>query len=448
MEAIIHPTDRLPKEIQDRFDKKAWDAGNYVYWGITSVFLGFFILEFFILKSIWQQTFFSKLALIGLGFFIYYLLKKYSQTPNILVLIYCFLFATYSLSIIHLENGYVVTVYFAILTLVISVTNYLMLWNSKFSLIQIILISIIFLTFQWLEEFNSFWETMALGGYVFFSFIIITAFIPDARKRNYLLNIDRDLKKQKTINSLSTELTMVQIQMEELLQLNKIDREKEKILRHDLKNKINNIIGLSQLIDGEEAEEDQMYIQLLRDVSTDLLKYADNLYSKNEEKLTSPLKFNLEPVNLFAVFKKTKNEIKAKLEKKDIELILPADGSDYYVEADFLIINNVLENILNYLIIWSNPQCKIHVSFVENNQNLKVEIEAPSTQISPYELNNIFKPIENFEFTSSFDTPKGLGLQIAKSMTEKLGGYFKYQTDLKGGVTFKLQLKSAEISEL
>ncbi|WP_241347254.1 sensor histidine kinase [Belliella filtrata] len=287
---------------------------------------------------------------------------------------------------------------------------------------------------------------MALGGYVFFLFIILTSFIPDARKRNYLLNIDRDLKKNNIINNLNIKVNELQVQMEEIQQLNKIDREKEKILRHDLKNKISNIIGLSQLIDGQEAEEDQMYIQLLRDVSTDLLKYADSLYSKNEEKLKSPLNINLELLNIYAAFRKSKNEMKAKLEKKGIELILPESDPQTYIEADLLIINNILENILNYLIDWSNIQSKIIVSFVESQPNLKVQIEAPSTQVSPEKLNNIFMPIENFEFTSSFAKPKGLGLQIAKSMTEKLGGYFKYQTNLNGGVTFKLEFKSPEKS--
>lgn len=444
MEVTLNPSSQIPEDIKHRFDKKSWDAGNYVYWGITSLFLGLFILEFFLLKSIWQTTFFIKLALVGLSFFFYDRLRKYSKSPNFLVLTYSFLFTTYCLTIIHLENNYIVTVYFSLVTIVISVTNYLMLWKARYSLIQILLASLVFLAFEWSIDFESFWETMSLGGYVFFSFVILTAFIPDARKRNYLLNIDRELKKQKTINSLSVEVNDLQTQLEELLQINKIDREKEKILRHDLKNKINNIIGLSQLIDGENHEEDMMYIQLLRDVSTDLLKYADNLYSKNQEKLNLPLKVNLESINLYAVFNKTKSEIQPKLEKKDIELILPENETDVYIEADFLVINNVFENLLNYLIGWSNPHSKIKVTFTTNEHNIKIGIEAPSTNISPNDLNNIFQPIENFEFNSSFDAPKGLGLQIAKSMTEKLGGYFKYQTDLEGGVTFKLEFKAAK----
>lgn len=446
METTLYPTNQVPKEIQSHYDKKSWDSGNYVYWGITSILLGLFILEFFILKSIWHTTLLFKSILIGLAFIMYHLLKKHSPTPNVLVLIYVSLFSVYCITIIHIEVGFIVTLYFAILTLVISVTNYLMLWESKFSIIEILVVCFIFLTFQWLNQFTNLWEVMALGGYVFFLFIILTSFIPDARKRNYLLNIDRDLKKNNIINNLNIKVNELQVQMEEIQQLNKIDREKEKILRHDLKNKISNIIGLSQLIDGQEAEEDQMYIQLLRDVSTDLLKYADSLYSKNEEKLKSPLNINLELLNIYAAFRKSKNEMKAKLEKKGIELILPESDPQTYIEADLLIINNILENILNYLIDWSNIQSKIIVSFVESQPNLKVQIEAPSTQVSPEKLNNIFMPIENFEFTSSFAKPKGLGLQIAKSMTEKLGGYFKYQTNLNGGVTFKLEFKSPEKS--
>ncbi|UJP65491.1 sensor histidine kinase [Mongoliitalea daihaiensis] len=440
---------QIPQDLQDRFQKKAWDAANYVYWGTLSILLGLFILEFFLLKSIWTTTLYIKVILVAFSFISYFSIRKVSKTPNALVLIFLMLFTVYCFTIIHQVSNFSVTFYFCLLALVLSVANYLMLWNSTFSLMEISFTVLVFLLFQYLDGFEHFGEYMQLGGYTFFSFILITSFIPDARKRNYLLNLERELKKQTVVDKLSIEVNSLQLQMEELQQSQKIDNEKEKILRHDLKNKINNIIGLSQLIDGSEMqEEDQMYIQLLKDVSTDLLKYADNLYNNNENKLDLPLKIMLEPVNVFALLKKTKNEIQAKLETKGVDLVLPEKEINTYILADFLVMNNVLENIFNYLIRWSDPGQRIEIEIMKPLDHIRIEVHAPSTSITVEELNNLFKPIENFEFKSSFDAPKGLGLQIAKSMTEKIGGYFKYQKDLKGGVTFKLEFKSTQIQEL
>jgi signal transduction histidine kinase len=449
MDIDSHQPYSQSQQLQARFEKKSWDAANYVYWGVLSVCLALFIVEFFLTKSLWQTTFAFKVFLVAFGFLSYYKLKNLLKSPEILVLSYLILFTIYCLSIIHQESGFIVSFYFCLLTLVLSVSNYLMLWNSFYSFLEVFAAVLLFTLFEYFGDFAHTWEHLALGGYAFFLFILTTSFIPDARKRNYILNLDRDLKKQAVIEKLSAELSNLQLQKEELLQRKKIDKEKEKIFRHDLKNKINNIIGLSQLINGSGLnEEDQTYIHLLKDVSTDLLKYADNLYHKNQSDFTVPVKITLEPVNLFALLKKTKDEIQAKLETKGIELILPKTEINTYITADFLVMNNILENIFNYLIRWSEAGKSINVSIAKDSQHSRLEIYASSTQITAQELNNFFKPIENFEFNSSFEAPKGLGLQIAKNMTEKIGGYFKYQKELTGGITFKLEFETTQLQEL
>jgi signal transduction histidine kinase len=426
--------------LESAYLKKNLDAANYIYWSIISVILGLYILEFFALKDLWEQTFFFKTGILVLGILGYALLKKKSKTPHLLVILLTSLFAGYCLLIIQQVEGAQVTLYFVILTLVIGGLNYLALWRGVYALILVLIICVIYAGLLGYFGLEKFYPQLQLGGYAFLAILLLSSFVPDARKRNYKMNLEKDLRREELLKAQANEIRQLNLSYGELTASNKIEKQKEKILRHDLKNKINNIIGLSQLLQlstDKLDEEEKTYIQLLQDVSVDLLRYADNLFAKEDQ--DTSLKINLQAVNCYASLRKTKKGIKAKLDEYGLDLKLNKEEAHFYLLADLLVFNNVVENILNYLIIWSKPSESIHVTCLPVEEKIRIEFSAPSAQIPAAELNQIFKPIDSFEFTSSFAAPQGLGLQIAKSMTEQMGGYFKYQTELHGGVIFKLE---------
>jgi signal transduction histidine kinase len=440
-ESLPLPTSSL----ESAYLKKNWDAANYIYWSIISVILGLYIVEFFALKGLWEQTFLFKTGILALGIFAYVLLKKKSKTPHLLVILLTSLFASYCLFIIQQVEGVQVTLYFVILTLVIGGLNYLALWRGVYGLLLVLLICIIYAGLLGYFGLEKLYPQLQLGGYAFLAILLLSSFIPDARKRNYKMNLEKELKREAILKAQANQIRELNLQYGELSESNKIEKQKEKILRHDLKNKINNIIGLSQLLQlsaDKLDEEEKTYIQLLQDVSIDLLRYADNLFAKEDQ--DTSLKINLQPVNCYASLRKTKKGIKAKLDEFGLDLKLNKEEAQYFIQADLLVFNNVVENILNYLIIWSKPDESIQVACMPIDKNIRIEFSAPSAQIPASELNRIFKPIDSFEFTSSFSAPQGLGLQIAKSMTEQMGGYFKYQTELEGGVIFKLEFEQAK----
>jgi hypothetical protein len=43
-------------DLEKAYSKKTWDAAEYIYWGIISLLIGFFILEFFVLKTTWNSS--------------------------------------------------------------------------------------------------------------------------------------------------------------------------------------------------------------------------------------------------------------------------------------------------------------------------------------------------------------------------------------------------------
>ena len=427
--------------MKETFRKKNWDSFNYIFWGGNSIILSLFIIDFFLVEEIWQELLIFKLSFLAIGLFVYTFLKPILKSPDCLILGYITLFSCYFFSVIELLDGFKITLYWSILILVIGSANFILLWRPKYSFLQVVFTMIVYILLEFVSGFEFYSTKMTLGGYAFFGILITTSFIPDIRKRNFLFNLKIVANKESLIENLKSKLIETNLELIELKEIIKIDSEKEKLLRHDLKNKFSNIIGLSSLIepiDGVLSKEDQEYLKLLKEISTDLLTYSDSIFAYRDPESAGKLGMKIETVELYESFNKIKNELKPKLTAKGLKLSFLDEGKNKYVLADFLILNNILLNILNYLISWSRVDKEIVINTLSLDETIGIELSAPSAKITIDEINRIFKPLENFEFQSSFDTPKGLGLQIAKSMSERIGGYFKYQAGAKKGVTFKL----------
>lgn len=428
-------------EIKEKFREKNWDSFNCIFWGGNSIILSLFIIDFSILVNIWQGLLLFKLLFLAISLSIYSFLKPILKTPNWLILGYIILFSTYFFCVIELIDGYKVTIYWSILILLVGSANFILLWKPNFSFLQIAFTLLIFILLEFENDFELYSAKMALGGYAFFGVLIMTSFIPEIKKRNFLFNLKIITEKESHIKNLKKGLIEKNLELGELIELIKIKNEKEKLLRHDLKNKFNNIIGLTNLIEPEDgvlSEEDEESLNLLRGISTDLLTYADTIFSDSDPEKAGKLGIDIEQVELSKCFNKVKNELKPILSTKGLEISILEERKNSIILANFLILNNILLNILNYLIRWSTTGEKVLITTTSLEKHIRIDLSAPSAQITIDEINLIFKPLENFEFQSSFDTPQGLGLQIAKSMTERMGGYFKYEAGIKEGVTFKL----------
>lgn len=438
---MSNPITTDQSEISNLLKNKYWDISNYIYWSLISLTLGLFVLEFFLVKNFYLTALYYKSAILLFGFLGYGLLRRKIASPSLMILVMTSIFLAYCFFMVYQTSDYLVTLYFVLATLVVGGINYLVVWKGSFSfslvLLSVFLFSIISYGFDWV----GFYGLFPLGGYLFFFTLVLTSFIPDARKKNYELNLERELKKEEALKAQSKKLQELQIKYAEALEIKKIENQKEKILRHDLKNKVNNIIGLSQIIrETEDKDENQTYIQLLNEVSLDLLKFSDNIFSKDDDQ-NAGLKISPTEVNIFTAFKKIKNEIQPKLEQNRLELDWLGEESSFLISVDALIFNNIMVNLLNYLILWSKADSLILFEAELSDSKIKIQLSAPTAKISAKELNNIFKPLDSFQFTSSFSEPEGLGLQIAKSMTEQMGGYFKYQTGIEDGVIFKLEFE-------
>lgn len=426
-------------DISSSLKRKYWDISNYIYWSLISFTLGLFVFEFFLIKNLYLDTFLFKSVILLIGFVGYSVFRRKIAIPNLMILVMTSLFLWYCFYMVFQTSGYLVTFYFILATLTVGGINYLVVWKSRFSLGLVLVSSAVFFGVAFWNNWNPFFELFPQGGFVFFFVLILTSFITDSRQKNYALGLEKEAKKDAILKNQAEELRDLKVKYAEMLEIRKIENQKEKILRHDLKNKVHSITGLTQIIsDVENTEEYQFYIQLLKDVSTDLLKFSDNIFIKGD---SQNYELNIAPqeVNLKRTISKITKEFSPKLKQKGQEISWDNPDEQQVIWVDLLVFKNILTNLFNYLILWSKPDSTIEISTLPIESQIRISITAPEVDISPEELNHFFKALDSFQFTSSFSAPQGMGLKIAESMTEQMGGYFKYQTDIKQGVIFKLE---------
>jgi signal transduction histidine kinase len=146
--------------------------------------------------------------------------------------------------------------------------------------------------------------------------------------------------------------------------------------------------------------------------------------------------------NLAELAKEVVNEIKPNIQNAGLSLDLKiADDLVLKVNADRDKIKQVIGNILDNSIKYT-PRGKVEVSVFKDGAKAKVAIKDTGVGIDPKDMVKLFE-----KFSRAKDANKtnvigtGLGLYIAKKMTEAQGGDIKIVSEGVGkGSTFTIEL--------
>jgi signal transduction histidine kinase len=113
-----------------------------------------------------------------------------------------------------------------------------------------------------------------------------------------------------------------------------------------------------------------------------------------------------------------------------------------HVMANQLELTRVVDNIIRNAIKHNPPSTKVNVSVESNGSFHIISIADNGKGIAPEHLEKIFQP--GFRVDPSEKDGQGLGLDIAKTLIEAMGGEITVSSTLKKGTTFKLKLPICE----
>ncbi len=206
---------------------------------------------------------------------------------------------------------------------------------------------------------------------------------------------------------------------------------------HDLKTPLTSIVNYVDLLKMEKvynpkAEE---YIDVIDRQAQRLKKLTVDIVEASKA-ATGNITVNYENTALNVILLQTNGEYIERLEEKSLTLVQEIPDNDIFVSTDGRLLWRVIDNIMNNICKYSMPGTRVYLTLWENNGKAFISFRNISKfklNVSPDSLTERFVRGD----TSRNTEGSGLGLSIANSLTEIMGGRLSIIID---GDLFKVTL--------
>jgi signal transduction histidine kinase len=271
-------------------------------------------------------------------------------------------------------------------------------------------------------------------------------------KGNYISEDDRDVLK---IVSSEIAAGITKLRAEENLknayedlrrahsELKELDNAKSEFLNvtsHELKTPLTAIIGYSELLsDGTLGEMEARQIRAIEGIErnteklTDLVRDLLDLARIESGRMS----LNFMKTNLNKFFFDMESELEILVKPKDINLEFDIDKKLPSIEIDEKRINQVITNIVNNAINFSEKGSKIELRVKELEDVIEVAIKDYGEGIPESKLEKIFDRFYQVDMSDSRRSKGlGLGLSISKTIVDIHGGKIWAESEPGKGSTF------------
>ena len=229
--------------------------------------------------------------------------------------------------------------------------------------------------------------------------------------------------------------------IDEKLKSEKLKTELITNVSHDIKTPLTSIINYVDLlkkenIEGEKANE---YLSILDNKSQRLKKLTEDLVEASKAS-AGAIKLNFEKLNINELIKQVSGEFEDKFKTHNLQKIITLPEKEVYIKADSRYLYRVLENMYSNIAKYALEGTRVYIDITEKDNKVYIELKNVSKQklnISADELMQRFVRGEASRNTEG----SGLGLSIAKSLTELQKGKFNIYLD---GDLFKVTIEFAK----
>ncbi|MBQ8740464.1 MAG: HAMP domain-containing histidine kinase [Clostridia bacterium] len=208
---------------------------------------------------------------------------------------------------------------------------------------------------------------------------------------------------------------------------------------HDIKTPLTSIVNYVDLIKKENCENQKIndYIEVLDRQSIRLKKLIEDLVEASKAS-TGNLSVELARCNLSVLINQAVGEFSEKLEAKKLQVMQSLPTEETYILADGRRLWRVFDNLLNNICKYAMSGTRVYIDLVCDNSRAVItfrNISELPINVTADELTERFVRGDRSRNTEG----SGLGLSIAKSLTELQNGSFEISTDgdlFKAKITF------------
>lgn len=198
---------------------------------------------------------------------------------------------------------------------------------------------------------------------------------------------------------------------------------------HDIKTPLTSIINYVDLLKKEEIPNEKIkeYIEILNQKSQRLKKLTEDLVEASKVS-SGNVKLEIEEIDIKELLNQTIGEFKDKFENKKLKIEMRMPESPSKIKADNRYMYRVIENLFSNITKYALDGSRVYIDIKENNQLISIcikNISKDKLNISSDELMQRFVRGDKSRYTEG----SGLGLSIAKSLTQLQGGKFNITID-------------------
>lgn len=215
---------------------------------------------------------------------------------------------------------------------------------------------------------------------------------------------------------------------------------------HDLKTPITSIMGFAELLKkGTQDEETrQEFYSIIFSESQRLLSMVNDVLAISEKNIVS----NVQKCNINIQINKYAKALTPLANSKNIEIIIQSENNDIYISIPENKMSRIITNIMENAIKYNRESGKVYVDLFERNDKVFIKIKDTGIGIAENELDKIFNKHYRSELSKELNIEgSGLGLSIAKDITESYGGSIEVSSKIGESTEFIISFPVANVTQ-
>ena len=211
---------------------------------------------------------------------------------------------------------------------------------------------------------------------------------------------------------------------------------------HDLKTPLTSIVNYANLINQETCENEKIkeYSEVLERQSIRMKRLIDDLVEASKAS-TGNLDIQLEKCEADILLTQAVGEFEQKLQNCGLELKISQPQNGIQILADSRRLRRVFDNLMNNICKYGQSGTRVYLSLEETEKYAVFTFKNTSRAQLNFNADELVERFVRGDLSRNTEG-NGLGLSIAKSLTELQNGIFELTID---GDLFKVVLKMPKI---
>lgn len=245
------------------------------------------------------------------------------------------------------------------------------------------------------------------------------------------------LPEQETSDALSRELTgmvnqiggVLERMVDENVRNERMKTELIANVSHDLKTPLTSIINYVDILQGEDLKEEEMqrYLQILEQKALRLKVLMEDLIEASKAS-SGAIELQMNSIDFRELLYQAGGEFAERFAAGKLEMVTELPEDAVYFEGDGRRVFRILENLYGNVVKYAMQNTRVYITLTKEKGQACFTMKNISSQklnITPEELTERFVRGDHARTTEG----SGLGLSIAKSLTELMGGEFTILVD-------------------